>query len=82
MTNYKFYFIIFLASLSYSQSDKMIPPIVYFDGVVYKSNEEIQTFQLTSRRLTELSKSSLVTVIIFFVEGNFLSLQRQKCSLR
>lgn len=45
-------------------------------------NEEIQTFQLTSRRLTELSKSSLVTEIIFFVEGNFLSLQRQKCSLR
>lgn len=34
-------------------------------------NEEIQTFQLTSRRLTELSKSSLVTEIIFFVEGNF-----------
>lgn len=33
-------------------------------------NEEIQTFQLTSRRLTELSKSSLVTEIIFFVEGN------------
>lgn len=34
-------------------------------------NEEIQTFQLTSRRLTELSKSSLVTEIIFFGRREF-----------
>ena len=41
MTSYKLFLIVLLANLSYSQSEKIIPSIVDFDGVVYKSNEEI-----------------------------------------
>ena len=41
MISYKLFLIVFLANFSYSQLEKIIPSIVDFDGVVYKSNEEI-----------------------------------------